>query len=146
MKSFEFKKKPQKEGEQEASQDPNFEEVVNTDAPEPGDAVATALWPSSESSGVQLIQGVSLITVAPTLTMFELHHRWPVMLQGYAEHEEWVDPSSKHKDLMRLLRPCPDDWIDAYEVRVVEGDGPNLIEPLPVKPRLLAMTTKGLFD
>jgi putative SOS response-associated peptidase YedK len=33
-----------------------------------------------------------------------------------------------------LLRPCPDDWLEAYPVSTrvnnVRNDGPDLIEPL----------------
>lgn len=74
----------------------------------------------------------TVITTAANQAMAELHHRMPVIL----DHEDlqvWLDPAAAPEDLQALLRPCPEDWIKAYEVGAAVGnvrnDGPELIDP-----------------
>ncbi len=79
------------------------------------------------------IEGFSIMTTAPTAAMSELHHRWPVIL-GPDGCEAWMDSKARHEDLMSLLRHCPDEWIEAYEVGPAVGnvrnEGADLIKPV----------------
>jgi hypothetical protein len=46
----------------------------------------------------------------------------------------WLDVRDERADVMRLVRPCPDDWLDVVpvssRVNKVENDDPGLMEPL----------------
>jgi hypothetical protein len=46
----------------------------------------------------------------------------------------WLDVRDERADVMRLVRPCPDDWLDmvpvSSRVNKVENDDPGLMEPL----------------
>lgn len=78
-------------------------------------------------------QGISIVTCEPTAMMMELHHRWPVALNLEGQRA-WLDPTSKGKDLLSLLRPSPDEDVDACEVGAACADsrnqGPQLILPV----------------
>ena len=86
-------------------------------------------WPGPEGS----LKSFTVITTEANRVMAELHdrHRMPVILAA-EDLETWLDPSAAPGDLQALLRPCPDGWIEAYEVGAAVGnvrnDGPMLIE------------------
>ena len=46
----------------------------------------------------------------------------------------WLDVRDERADVMRLVRPCPDDWLDmvpvSSRVNKVENDDAGLLEPL----------------
>jgi putative SOS response-associated peptidase YedK len=65
-----------------------------------------------------------VITTSANQAMAELHHRMPAIL-GRENLQAWLDPASAADDLQTLLRPCPDDWIEAYEVSPAVGDPRN---------------------
>lgn len=76
-------------------------------------------------------EGFTVMTTEPTPVMAELHSRWPVILRP--EHRGlWLDPGAKRADLLALMRPGPDDEVDAYEVSMavgdVKNDGPELMK------------------
>ena len=77
----------------------------------------------------------TVLTTAANSAMEELHARMPVIL-GPEAAAAWLDLATLPGDLQALLRPCPDDWIEAHEVGPAVGnvrnDGPELILPLPV--------------
>lgn len=76
-------------------------------------------------------EGFTVMTTTPTPMMAELHSRWPVILRP-EDRGLWLDPSTKRADLLALMRPGPDDEVDAYEVGSAVGDvkneGPDLMK------------------
>lgn len=75
----------------------------------------------------------TVITTTPNRAVEELHHRMPVILAP-RDVGAWLDPTASPAALQALLRPCPDEWIDAYEVGPavgsVKAQGPDLIRPV----------------
>ena len=56
----------------------------------------------------------------------------PVILDP-ADYDRWLDPSQP--DGQALLRPCPDEWLEAFPVSTrvnsPRNDTADLIEPIP---------------
>jgi putative SOS response-associated peptidase YedK len=79
------------------------------------------------------VESFTIITTTANAAMVELHDRMPVIL-GAGDWQAWLDPGAVAADLHMLLRPCPDDWLEAYEVGTavgnVQNDGPELILPV----------------
>ncbi|MCM2250336.1 MAG: SOS response-associated peptidase [Geothrix sp.] len=77
-------------------------------------------------------EAFAVITTPANRNMAELHHRMPAILDQ-ASAASWLDPTTSQADLQALLRPCPDDWIEAFEVGAAVGnvrnDSPELIFP-----------------
>lgn len=52
---------------------------------------------------------------------------------GREAPQTWLDPAAAPEDLQALLRPCPDNWLEAHEVGAAVGnvrnDSPVLILP-----------------
>ncbi|GLH72050.1 DUF159 family protein [Geothrix limicola] len=76
----------------------------------------------------------AVITTFPNKIMEELHPKsMPAILSPEAA-EAWLDPNTSQADLQALLGPCPDEWIEAYEVSSAVGNvkaqGPELILPI----------------
>lgn len=76
---------------------------------------------------------VSIMTVAPTHYMSELHGRWPLILQS-EDRDRWMDPATPRADLFKLMKAPPDEWADAYEIGPAAGnwrnDYPELLNPV----------------
>lgn len=79
------------------------------------------------------VESCTIITTAANRAMEELHHRMPVILAP-GDWQRWLDPETPPAELLALLRPCPDEWLEAYEVSAavgsVKNDGPELMEPV----------------
>ncbi|MEW5913207.1 MAG: SOS response-associated peptidase [Thermodesulfobacteriota bacterium] len=75
----------------------------------------------------------TIITVLANDLVKAIHERMPAILAP--EHEgPWLDPAqSDPAALHELLRPCPDDWLEAFpvspRVNSPAQEGPQLIEP-----------------
>jgi putative SOS response-associated peptidase YedK len=69
-----------------------------------------------------------VITTDANARMAELHHRMPVIVAP-ADYALWL--GEVEGDHAKLLRPCPDDWLDIYPVgfgvNKVANDDPSLI-------------------
>ena len=86
-------------------------------------------WPGPEGP----VDSFTVITTEANRAMAELHHRMPVILSP-EDAGTWMDPRTPPETLQALLRPCPDGWIEAYEVGPAVGnvrnDSPELILPI----------------
>lgn len=88
------------------------------------------------------VQSATIITTEPNEVMRPIHNRMPVLLDA-ADHDAWLDPS--HPRGADLLRPCPDDVLEAVPVSTrvnsPRNDDETLIriegEPLAARPSLL---------
>lgn len=76
---------------------------------------------------------VSIMTVAPTPAMSELHSRWPLILH-LEDRDRWLDPATPHAGLFGLMKAPPDAWTDAYEIGPEVGNSrnnfPELLNPV----------------
>jgi len=71
-------------------------------------------WESQDSG--EVVDSFSIITTAANSFMEKIHDRMPVILKREQE-AEWLDPKNNNTaSLTKLLRPCPDKWLDAYEI------------------------------
>jgi putative SOS response-associated peptidase YedK len=81
----------------------------------------------------------TIITTTPNDVMKPLHNRMPVILDQ-ADYEKWLDPATKPDEAKALLRPAPNDALEAYPVSTSVNkpsrDGPELIEPYDDAPLL----------
>ncbi|HSK38670.1 MAG TPA: SOS response-associated peptidase [Arenibaculum sp.] len=82
----------------------------------------------------------TIVTTAANAVMAPLHERMPVIL-GPDDHENWLDPATPADEAAALLRPCPEDWLEAYPVATrvnsVRNDDEACIAPLVDQPKLL---------
>ena len=78
------------------------------------------------------VESCTIVTTEPNAATAPIHGRMPVIL-GPADHDRWLDPS--RPDAEALLRPCPDDWLEAYpvgtRVNSPRHDSAELAEPFP---------------
>lgn len=74
------------------------------------------------------LETCTIITTEANGFMQDLHSRMPAILQPDA-WAAWIDPKTSQANLQAALRPAPDNSLQAWEVRPLRGDGPELIEP-----------------
>lgn len=91
------------------------------------------LWDSWNSPEGSQIKSCTIITTEPNELMSLLHNRMPVILHP-RDYDKWLDPSPQTPDqLMPLLKPFPDDAMDAYPVTPLvnkpANDLPELVVP-----------------
>jgi putative SOS response-associated peptidase YedK len=76
------------------------------------------------------IHSFSLITTEANAFMSKIHDRMPVLLSEKDE-EEWLDPKQTSSErLLRLLKPCPERWLDCHEVSTAVNSPKNNREEL----------------
>lgn len=84
------------------------------------------------------LESVTVVTTTANRTLSALHERMPVVL-GEGDWERWLDPATPLPDAEALLRPAPEDWLDAVPVgpRVnnVRNDDASCLDPPPPDPR-----------
>ncbi len=78
------------------------------------------------------IKTYSIITTSPNSLMKDIHDRMPAFLHP-TEFSDWLNPNHSDDYLKDLLRPYPDDALEAFivskEVGNVRNNNPSLIEP-----------------
>lgn len=80
------------------------------------------------------VPSCTILTCAPNPVMAELHNRMPVIL-GDSDWPRWLgEEPAAPADLLGLLRPSPDEWLDIWAVDNKVGNvrekGPELIDPI----------------
>ena len=86
------------------------------------------------NSGVGVvIESFAVITCEPNEKMAKLHHRMGCIL-ATTDYDAWLDPDNEDVEaLQRMLRPCPNEWLDHFTVGNVVIDkrnkGPSCIKP-----------------
>jgi len=77
------------------------------------------------------VQTCTIVTTAANAVLAPIHDRMPVILDP-AAYDRWLDPARPGAE--ELLRPCPDEWLEAFPVgtRVnnVRNDAAELIAPM----------------
>jgi putative SOS response-associated peptidase YedK len=78
------------------------------------------------------VETCTIVTTEPNAVTASIHNRMPVILSP-TDYDRWLDPSQP--GAQELLRPCPDDWLEAYpvstRVNTPRNDAADLIEPFP---------------
>lgn len=89
------------------------------------------LWERWRQPDGQILRSCAIVTCPANPLVAAVHDRMPVILDP-SDFERWLDPEAA--DGRTLLQPCPDEWLEAYEVspRVNSpaNDDPECIVPL----------------
>ena len=89
------------------------------------------IWAEAPGRNGTPIFSCAIVTCEPNELMRPIHDRMPVILDPAAEGE-WLSPSADADELRSLLRPAPDESLQAREVtdavNDVRNDGPGLLE------------------
>ena len=85
------------------------------------------VWTDPETG--EVLTSCTIITTEPNALMAELHDRMPVILDP-ANHGAWLDLGRGGQE---LLRPCPEEWLEAVPVSTrvnsPRNDDPSLLQP-----------------
>jgi putative SOS response-associated peptidase YedK len=104
-----------------------------------------AIWDIWMPSGGSELDSCAIVTTEANETLKPVHHRMPVIL-AEKDWDLWLDPAASEKELLALLRPAPDDLMEAIPVSTrinrVANDDPSLqeratVEAEPEKPARL---------
>jgi putative SOS response-associated peptidase YedK len=89
------------------------------------------LWEAwtDPATGEELVT-CTIVTCAPNALVAELHDRMPVILDS-ADYDRWLDPSDLRG--AELLRPCPEEWLEAAPVSTrvnsPRNDDESILQP-----------------
>jgi putative SOS response-associated peptidase YedK len=116
-----------------------------------------AVWDTWMPSGGSELDSCAIVTAEANETLKPVHHRMPVILDE-KDWDLWLDPAATERELLALLRPAPEDLMEAIPVSTrinsAANDGPALQEPAlveaepekPARPKKPADTRQmGLF-
>lgn len=74
------------------------------------------LWERWQGATGDAVDSCTIITTEPNSLLADLHHRMPVILDR-ADYGAWLDPNrGADQQILALLRPCPDEPMEAYPV------------------------------
>ena len=83
------------------------------------------------------IHSFSIVTTAANDVMADIHDRMPVILD-HGDIDGWLDPDVHECErVLPLVRPCPSEWLTAYEVSTsvnsVRNKSPDVLQPLAAR-------------
>lgn len=89
-------------------------------------------WKSKDET--EEVFSFSMITTEANEFMKPIHHRMPVLLDR-SDEERWLDPEyTDVKELQKFLKPCPSEWMEAYEVSPAvnspKNNNPEILQPV----------------
>ena len=100
--------------------------------PDRGAFAFAALWETWHSQDGSEIDTVAMMTGPANGTMAAIHHRCPVILDP-RDYPAWLDPDATPQQVQSLLKPPPDELLEAVPVadavNKVANDGPQVQEP-----------------
>lgn len=84
-------------------------------------------------TGAHPLETCTIVTTGPNALMEPIHDRMPVVLDGEGV-EQWLRPDAPRDELLALLRPCPPDGLEVYEVSTLVNspahDLPECLDPV----------------
>ncbi|MFI5304979.1 MAG: SOS response-associated peptidase [Nitrospiria bacterium] len=88
-------------------------------------------WKSKDET--EKIFSFAMMTTAANDFMQKIHTRMPVILDP-SDEERWLDPENTNvTELRKILKPCPSEWLDAYEVTTLvnspRNNKPEVLQP-----------------
>jgi len=93
--------------------------------------VLAGLWERWQPAGAEPLESCTILTTLPNALVAPIHDRMPVILPA-AALSRWLDPATPVAALHALLRPCPDDALERWEV------GPAVHSPAVEDPSCIA--------
>ena len=105
-------------------------------------------WMGADGSEIDTC---AVVTTDANKTLMPIHHRMPVILDE-RDWAAWLDPETRAQDAQKLLRPAPDDLLEAVPISTrinrVANDDPSLwerhvMEERPAKPAPKAKEKPG---
>jgi putative SOS response-associated peptidase YedK len=89
-------------------------------------------WKSKDET--QEVFSFAMITTEANEFMQNIHTRMPVILDR-SDEERWLDPENANvTELQKILKPCPSEWLDAYEVSTMvnspKNNKPEVLQPV----------------
>ena len=89
-------------------------------------------WQSKETE--ETVDSFSILTIQANSLMEKIHARMPVILDRKDE-ASWLDSENKNiAGLQKLIKPCPSEWLDAYEISTLVNSPRNnakeILEPV----------------
>lgn len=90
-----------------------------------------------ESATGEVLSTFSIVTTEANELMAEIHNsgkRMPVVLDDISE-KKWIDISMPLDDALKLLNPCPPEYLQAYTIsklinnKLVDRNTPEVIKP-----------------
>lgn len=89
------------------------------------------------------ISSFAIVTTDANGFMADIHDRMPVIL-GDQDIAQWLDPEVQESDhVLPLVRPCPSEWLSAYEVSTLVNSSRNK-SPDVMRPRTADVYQPGL--
>jgi putative SOS response-associated peptidase YedK len=87
-----------------------------------------------ESWGPEELHSFSILTTEANSAMRPIHDRMPVILEE-RYLDEWLDPANDDTARLKaLLRPCPSEWLEPYEISKLvnspRNNVPEVLEPV----------------
>ncbi|MBL8148785.1 MAG: SOS response-associated peptidase [Blastocatellia bacterium] len=93
------------------------------------------LWEEWRAPDSSTLRSCTIITVEPNRFISAIHHRMAVILMPEDE-AAWLNPDlNKTDELMKLLKPYPDDLLEAYPVST-RVNSPSVDDPECLQPVL----------
>ena len=92
------------------------------------------LWEHWQGADGSEIESCTILTTTPNEMMGQLHNRMPVILDP-EDYGIWLQSDGQNLDeLQHLLRPAPDEVLDAYPISTFvnrpQNEGPECVAPL----------------
>ena len=73
----------------------------------------------------EAVHSFSIVTTRANTFMADIHDRMPVILDE-RDVEHWLDPEVQEPEqVLPLVRPCPPEWLTAYEVSTAVNSSKN---------------------
>jgi putative SOS response-associated peptidase YedK len=100
-----------------------------------GESYAFAgLWDRWQSKDNETLETFTILTTDPNELMEPVHNRMPVILEP-KDYDRWLDPETKERPPVDLLRPYPAErmrsWPVSDRVGNVRNNDAELLEPAP---------------
>lgn len=90
------------------------------------------IWEEWKNPEGNIVKSFSIITTEANQAMQALHHRMPVILSRQNENA-WLSDLPQG-ELSKLLQPCPDEWLEIYEVSNLvnspHNEAPEVLTPV----------------
>jgi len=97
-----------------------------------------AIWETWVAPDGSELETCAIITTSANKTLEPIHHRMPVIL-AQADWAAWLEtPEEDAREVLPLLRPAPDELLEAYTISTrvnrVANQGPELLQPVEATP------------
>jgi putative SOS response-associated peptidase YedK len=102
--------------------------------PAQGELISFAgLWEEWKDAEGRPVRSFTIITCEPNGLMAPIHDRMPAVIAP-AQRAAWLDPNTSVEDALKLLKPCPGEWLQAGPVSNLVNSAannfPEVIEPV----------------